>query len=78
LLCSRPTLELPVINFRRVNIPTDIPLPPRIGNFYDDEKAEVRTIGLERRVTTGQSLKVLRNRNIRTGAVPAGGDIGAV
>jgi hypothetical protein len=42
-----PPLELPVINFRRVDVPSEIPVPPLVGNPVDNAKAQLQSIGLE-------------------------------
>jgi hypothetical protein len=47
LSAADPNLDLPVVNFQRVNVPTDIPVPPLIGNAYDNAKAQLVSLGLE-------------------------------
>jgi hypothetical protein len=47
LSALEPPLDLPLINFRRVNIPSDIPVPPLIGNDIENAKTQLKSIGLE-------------------------------
>jgi PASTA domain len=47
LSAANPPLDLPVINFRRVNVPSDIPVPPLVGNAVDNAKAQLQAVGLE-------------------------------
>jgi hypothetical protein len=47
LSAADPSLDLPVINLRRVDVPTDIPVPPLVGNAYDNAKAQLAASGLE-------------------------------
>jgi hypothetical protein len=46
-----PPLELPVINFKRVDVPSEIPVPPLVGNPVDNAKAQLKSIGLEHEST---------------------------
>jgi beta-lactam-binding protein with PASTA domain len=42
-----PPLDLPVINFRRVDMPSDIPVPLLVGDPMGNAKAQLKSLGLE-------------------------------
>ncbi|WP_169978203.1 PASTA domain-containing protein [Tautonia rosea] len=46
-----PPLDLPVINLRRVDLPSEILVPQLVGNPIDNAKAQLKTIGLEHETT---------------------------
>ncbi len=43
----QPPLDLPLVNFKRVDVPSDIPVPSLIGNPVDNAKAQLQSIGLD-------------------------------
>lgn len=47
LTALEPPLSLPIFNLKRVDVPSDIPVPPLIGTEMEQAKAYLQSIGLE-------------------------------
>ncbi len=47
LSALEPPLDLPIVNFKRVDVPSDIPVPSLVGNAVENAKAQLQSIGLE-------------------------------
>jgi len=47
LSALQPPLDLPVINFQRVNVSADIPVPPLVGDAVDFAKGKLQSFGLK-------------------------------
>lgn len=45
-LAINPPLELPVVNFKRVNVPADLRVPPLIGSTVSKARADLASMGL--------------------------------
>jgi hypothetical protein len=60
LSAIEPPLELPVINFNRVNVPSDIPVPTVIGNAVENARNQLKEAGLE---AENAPLAVARDSN---------------
>ena len=60
LSALEPPLDLPIVNFKRVDVPSDIPVPQLVGNAVENAKAQLQSIGLE---PEGSSVAVPKNSN---------------
>lgn len=67
-------LELPVVNFKRVNIPSDIPVPPLEQSPVDNAKYQLASLGLEAEMKmipvtkdSGQPLNIVIKQGIQPG-----------
>lgn len=60
LSALEPPLDLPIVNFKRVDVPSDIPVPSLVGNAVENAKAQLQSIGLE---AESNSVAVLENSN---------------
>ncbi len=47
LSVAAPGLTLPIVNLKRANVPSDIPVPPLVGNAIDNAKAQLAAMGLD-------------------------------
>jgi|GEM_PF-3432123 hypothetical protein len=67
-------LELPVVNFTRINIPSDIPVPNLVGNTVDNAKSQLTSLGLEAEMNlipvtkeAGLPLNIVTNQGMQSG-----------
>ena len=76
LHAADPNLNLPLVNFRRVDVPSDLPVPRVVGFAYDYAKDKLATLGLQGEgwpravsATSGQSLGIVMEQE------PADGEL---
>ena len=77
LSSADPNLDLPVVNFRRVNVAADIPVPQLIGQSYDFARGQLLASGLESEgELEGSRCGLWGNPRYRTGTAASHRNIG--
>ncbi len=66
LRVADPTLDLPVINFKRINVVSDIPVPSLVGSTVEFAKNELSRIGLESDISDSRPVEANSGQVLNT------------